>query len=104
MTRAERKVCERKGWIVREEGSIVELEQTSPAGEDFVFDVSKNNFAHDVYDFAFAFDPDEHASDWIIAKRNSPNRSDIPRASVLVEDAFNIAEMLDELAYALMQV
>lgn len=39
---------EQLDWVVNESESWIELENTSPAGEDFIFSVSADNFVDDI--------------------------------------------------------
>ena len=92
--------CESHGWVISEgyDGNV-DLEQQSPAGEDFIFSATAENFTEDVKQYAADFDPDEHAEMWVEARRNGGKG--IPRVSVLVHDAEAIDEMLQDLAAAL---
>lgn len=96
-------ICEDHGWSVREypEQDYVELEQSSPAGEDVVFDVSISKFVDDIKTYACNFDPDEHAEGWIECRGQRGTPSSI---RALIDDADAIQEMLEELAQALAQV
>lgn len=91
-------ICEACGWslLMSED---VELCQYSPAGEDFSFCVSIENFVEDVAEYAANFDIDDHIEMWLEAKRNGTRG--VPSALVLVDDAYAIDEMLRELASAL---
>lgn len=95
-----REVCENLGWTVREYETDIDLAQYSPAGEDFSFNVSRDRFVEDVRDYAYGFDPDEHIEMWVEARRNGV--SGVPPIRRLVEDADDIAAMLDELSDALL--
>lgn len=97
--------CEALGWMVHEDDDgSVELEQYSPAGEDFLFYVcpSDSTFVNEIVAYAADFDPDEHIVMWIEAKHNGG--IGIPNARELVHDAEAIDEMLQELAIKLVQV
>lgn len=89
-------------WVVNESESWIELEKYSPAGEDFIFSVSADNFVDDIKEYAANFDPDEHIEMWVMAKYNGGK--DIPSIRELVEDADAIDEMLQELAIAMCEV
>lgn len=54
--------CENLGWSVSEdqEAGTVELESYSPAGENLVVTVEKENFVEKVREYAEYFDIDEH--------------------------------------------
>lgn len=95
-------VCERLDWSVHEcEDGSVELEKHSPAGEDFIFTVSSENFVREVKEYAADFDVDEHVEMWV----NSRGTRGVPSSvRTLVEDAEAIDEMLEELADALAEV
>lgn len=72
------------------------LSYYSPAGEDFGFEVQKGERSQvikDIVDYAFSFDPEEHASMWYGANRGEPTS-----LRALLNDADNIAEQLDKLA------
>lgn len=93
---------EQLDWTVNEDESLIELEKYSPAGEDFIFSVSTNNFVDDIKEYAANFDPDEHIEMWVMAKHN--DGKNIPSIRELVEDADAIDEMLQELAIAMCEV
>lgn len=93
---------EQLDWVVNESESWIELENTSPAGEDFIFSVSADNFVDDIKEYAANFDPDEHIEMWVTAKHNGGK--DIPSIRELVEDADAIDKMLQELAIAMCEV
>ncbi len=89
-------ICEDLGWNVSVDDEYVELEKYSPAGEDFCFDVSIQQFVADVREYAESFSPDEHAYEWYGQHRGEPGS-----LRDLLDDAEAIADMLDELADAL---
>lgn len=97
-----KEVCERLDWSVHEyEDGSVELEKYSPAGEDFIFSTSSENFVREVKEYAAGFDVDEHVEMWV----NSRGTRGVPSSiRTLVEDAEAIDEMLEELADALAEV
>lgn len=99
LNRKYKKICERLEWRVAEDSGTVELEKYSPAGEDFIFAASVENFAKDVELYADNFDIDEHIEMWIEAKRNGV--AGVPSTRELVQDAYDIQAMLNELAEAL---
>ena len=94
-----RNICDKLGWWVREYDDYVEVGKYSPAGEDFFFIVTAENFAREVDLYADKFDPDEHIEMWIEARRNGVQG--VPTTRELVDDAEEIQKMLDELAKAL---
>lgn len=77
----------------------VELGKYSPAEEDFSICVNVENFPQAVAEYAEGFDPDDHVEMWIQAKREGVDG--VPALKVLVRDAEDIKEMLNELAEAL---
>lgn len=93
---------EQLDWAVNEDESSIELEKYSPAGEDFIFSVSTDNFVDDIKECAVNFDPDEHIEMWVMAKHN--DGKNIPSIRELVEDADAIDEMFQELAIAMCEV
>ncbi len=93
---------EQLDWIVNESESWIELEKYSPAGEDFIFSVSVDNFVDEIKEYAADFDPDEHVTMWVEAKYNGAKN--IPSIRELVEDADAIDEMLQELAIAMCEI
>lgn len=93
---------EQLDWVVNESESWIELEKYSPAGEDFIFSVSADNFVDDIKEYAANFDPDEHIEMWVTAKHNGGK--DIPSIRELVEDADAIDKMLQELAIAMCEI
>lgn len=97
-------VCERLDWTVHEykDGSV-DVAKQSPAGEDFSFGVSLENFVDEVKQYAAYFNVDEHVEMWIVARREGV--CGIPSSiRELVEDAEAIDKMLQELAAALAEV
>lgn len=101
----EAKIEEETDWqIVSRDKSakglvVWELENFSPAGEDFILSVegiTSEDMIRDIVDCANNFDPDEHIEMWIEARHNGAR--DVPSTRVLVEDADAIGEMLQELA------
>lgn len=92
-----RQTIEDLGWrIIKYEDGTVELEKSSPAGENFIFTVSEKNIVADIEEYAATFDPDEHVEILIMARRNE--MSGVPSNMELVEDAKAIEDMLEELA------
>ena len=95
-----REVCENLNWSVTVcEDGTVELETTSPAGEDLIVTVEEENFVDNVKAYAASFDKDERIEMWILARRSGT--SGVPSAKELVEDAQAIDDMLRELSCAL---
>lgn len=85
-------------WSVHIEDDCIEFEKYSPAGEDFIFTIvgnDENEVAKKVREYAYDFDPDEHAEVWVESrgKRGVPNS-----IRTLIDDADSIKEMLFELA------
>lgn len=95
-------VLERNGWnVLYEEGdSYVEIEKTSHAGEDLVFDIEIEDFPHGVAKVAEDFDVDEHVATLIGASRSGfPG---VPSPRILMDDAEATKEMLHTLANELL--
>ena len=93
-------VCDALDWCVHDDPKEdhVELEKYSPAGEDFIFGVQKEDFVRNVREYADDFDVDEHVELWIEGR----GKNGVPStARELVEDAEAIRDMLNELAVAL---
>ena len=68
----------------------------SPAGEDFGFEITreeKSKMIENIIDYAFDFDPEEHAAMWYGANRGEPSSM-----RALLDDADDIAEQLDKLS------
>ncbi len=95
------KTIENLGWIIHECGDELELEQSSPLGEDFFFSVSKNNAAREIAEYAANFDEEEHAELWIDGRGTRGIPSSI---RALLDDAADIQEMLNDLADAVLSV
>lgn len=94
-----KKIIESLGWGVTDYGENIELQQYSPAGEDFFFTASKDDFVQDVIDYAEGFDADEHAKMWI---ENMYEVSGVPQTvRTLIDDADAIKKMLMDLAQEL---
>lgn len=97
-------VLEAYGWTVSSytDDGRVEIEQYSPAGENFSFCVEVEYFPARVMEYYMSFDIDEHVETWIEAKKNGT--AGVPSAVTLVRDATAIDKMLEELADALAEV
>lgn len=96
-------ICEREGWNVSldpfEEESV-ELQQHSPAGEDFSFTVDSTDFVESIREYARDFDPEEHAEMWIPHR----GRNGVPYSiQDLLDDANDIKEMLKNLSDSLLE-
>lgn len=96
-------VADSMGWTVYDGSDVdrdqIEFEfgQYSPAGEDFNFYVcgfSVRGVVENIVEYAREFDVDEHV-------RSVMDMCGAPRLSVLVDDAREIADMIQELADAL---
>lgn len=88
------------GYEIDSENKCIELEQWSPAGEDFVFYVygdTVDEIIQAIRDYADDFDIEEHVKMWLDAKEAKV--SGVPDVCTLVEDAKAIQEMLNELAW-----
>lgn len=83
------------GWYVTVYDGCWEFEKSSPAGEDFVFSVNGTDIVASVKECYEDFDPEEHATDLVIAKRNG--FAGVPDLRTLCDDADEIDEMLHEL-------
>ena len=95
--------AEKLGWKVTEyEDGILEFQQFSPAGEDFSFDVNKECAVQEIRKFYENFDIDEHIERWV--KSRLAGVTGIPSIRRLVIDAEDIADMLEELAFAVSNV
>lgn len=85
-------------WYDCNDGYI-ELKKSSPAGEDFWIAVNAGNLVDEVRSTCDSFDTEEHVHRLLDAKENGFRG--VPSLKVLVEDADDIQEMLEELADAL---
>ena len=101
-----KEIIEKLGWKIDDisfgDGEVGwDLQQYSPAGEDFYFSICHNNDVKkaisEISEYAENFDEEEHIEMWIEAKHHH-NVRDIPSAKVLVQDAEDIANMLMELS------
>ena len=94
------KICEERNWVVRDYEDGWEIENESPAGEDLVVWISKDEggFVEGVRKYADDFDADEHAELYagMRGKRGVPSS-----IRTLINDADEIQNMLDDLASAL---
>ena len=88
-------------WSVHIYDDCIEFEKYSPAGEDFIFTITGNDearVAEQVREYAYDFDPDEHAEMWV----ESRGKRGVPDSiRTLIDDADAIKEMAFELADAL---
>lgn len=94
-------ICEENGWTVLtddNDDSDIELEQHSPAGEDIIVCVEKENFVENVRYYEDCFSPDEHVTELVPMRGTHGIPSSI---RVLIDDADEIKMMLSELAMAL---
>lgn len=89
-------------WSVTAWDGGWEFEKFSPAGEDFVFSVDGSDIVASVKEYYEDFDPEEHATDLVIAKRNG--FAGVPDLRTLCDDADAIDEMLHELFEAFRDV
>ena len=80
----------------------VEIESSSPAGEDLVICVDVKVFPMSVAEYSNNFDVDEHVEMWLEARHNGT--AGVPPARILVHDAEDIEKMLIDLAEALAAV
>lgn len=93
-------VIENAGWRIldNEDDVGVELEQYSPAGEDFVFYSDLDDFPDSAIQYARDFDVDAHVEENIPIRGQGGCPSSIIE---LVDDARAIRDMLNDLADAL---
>lgn len=93
-------VIESLGWNILGDlnDTGVELQQASPAGEDFVFYTDTADFPKGVIEYARDFDPDEHVELWVEHRGEGGCPSTVRE---LVDDAEAIKKMLKTLADAL---
>lgn len=94
-------ILEKQDWSVSSyaDDGRVEFEKYSPAGEDFSVCVNVENFPEAVMEYYESFDIDDHVEMWIEARKNGV--SGVPPTRTLVADAEAIDDMLEHLAYAL---
>lgn len=89
-------ICESEGWNMYDTGEGLEISQASPAGEDFFFYVDKKDLLHNIINFAYNFDAEEHAKMWVENMHIVPG---VPQSiQILIDDANDIAKMLENLA------
>lgn len=90
--------AEQIDWSVHIEDDCIEFEKYSPAGEDFFLTITGNDedeVVEKVREYAYDFDPDEHAEMWV----ESRGKRGVPDSiRTLIDDADAIKEMLFELA------
>lgn len=91
-------LIEQEGWNVDVSDYDYEIQQESPAGEDFYFCIPRERSLQatlrSIQEYCDWFNPEEHASTMQDA-RNAPT------LDILMEDAKDIEVMLKELSYAL---
>ena len=89
-------------WSVDIDGKSWEFEKYSPAGEDFFFELNGEDIVGELQKYYDMFDPEEHAMDLAIAKRNGfPG---VPDLRTICNDADAIDEMIYELLQAFIEV
>lgn len=93
-------VIESLGWNIVGDpnGTGVDIQQKSPAGEDFSFYADTADFPAGVLEYARNFDPDEHVELWVEHRGEGGCPSTVRE---LVDDAEAIKKMLKTLADAL---
>lgn len=92
------KAIEKLGWIVREYEKDYELENCSPAGENLIENISKDeDYLTQFWNLYHNFDEDEHVEMWVKARDTVRG---VPSISTLVWDSEKITEMYQELALA----
>ncbi len=89
-------------WYVTVDNGIWEFFKLSPAGEDFGFNVIGPDIVASVKEYYDDFDPEEHATELVIAKMNG--LAGVPNLRTLCDDADAIDEMLHELSNAFIDV
>ena len=94
--------AENLDWSVTVEDNYWEFEKYSPAGEDFVFGLNGEDTIKELQGYYDTFDPEEHITDLLIAKRNGfPG---VPDVKTLCDDADAIDDMIYELLQAFIEV
>jgi hypothetical protein len=83
-------------WTVRDNGTDIELENWSPAGENLIIYAEIDDLVGSLFDNYQGFDEDEHIEMLLQAKANG--FAGVPSARELVKDAEAITEMYKELA------
>lgn len=90
---------EELGWYVSTwEDSYVEIETSSPAGEDLIVDFNPNQIWRDLEENSDSFDREEHVLMWL--RQREEGVSGIPDLDALYEDAKDIEQMYKALADA----
>lgn len=97
-------ILERQEWSISSytDDGRVELKKYSPVGEDFLICVDVEKFPEAVMEYYESFDIDEHIEMWVEARKNGV--SGVPSIRRLAIDAEAIDDMLEHLAYALIDV
>lgn len=97
-------ILEKQDWSVSSytDDGRVELEKYTPAGEDFSMCVNVKNFPEAVMEYYESFYVDDHIEMWVEARKNGV--SGVPPTRTLVADAEAIDDMLEHLAYALVNI
>jgi len=98
-----RDVFDDLGWNVTEYGDYIEIQKYSPAGEDFLITISKDNFVDELVNYYNNFEPEDHAADFYIAGRNGLIKG-VPNLHVLLQDADEIDKMLELLIIKLFEI
>lgn len=92
-------ICKAEGWKVNydSKSQYVELENSSPAGEDLVICIGgkkSDGFIKDLRDYYENFNSEKHALDWYGAKRGEPSS---------LRELLDDAEAIEEMIYSLYQ-
>lgn len=91
---------EQCGWTVRDSGDKYKIEAWSPAGENLIEYISKEEPIRDILLMADEFDPDDHARMWI---ENSGHGQPIS-IRALIDDADAIADFYERTAEAIKEI
>ena len=90
---------EELGWYVSTwEDSYVEIETSSPAGEDLIVDFNPHHIWKDLEENSDSFDREEHVLMWL--RQREEGVSGIPDLDALYEDARDKEQMYKALADA----
>ena len=99
MNKIYKQEAEKLGWNVHEyENGGVEFENWSPKGENLIVPANVEHIEDDVAAYAENFDPEEHAAELVPMR----GQNGVPGSiRAIVDDALDIAELLDNLAKAM---
>ena len=96
------KIAEGLGWNVTFDGTEIDLQQYTSAGQDFFFSIrDSGNYAEEVYLYYVNYDPSEEALKWVDDSGHGKNGAPYYLRDIII-DMEEVEQMLKELYEALL--